>query len=590
MLDIFFYFCTILGFSLLPIGESSIFRKIFQSIALITIVLYLSSILGMLDLGIVAVQSISVALLFFGVWRTHLNKEWYGFLSCGLSLAFIFSLAYFASLGKNFWAWDEFSHWGAQVDYLIAMKEIASDSSVMLFPDYIPGQSLWRYYSYLKINSSDNSAIYFGNYVLIFTLIFCVTSSKGLVKLLQGVFVYLCLLFFFQSLIITLYVDHIQALLLLCFLHNLSSQERVNASYLSLLVCMLVLSKHVGLIFALFAVTSFALNEAFIKKSKMSNMLRNIAVIFIPAMSLFFFWELYVEYYSLKREVVNVDKIILSGFLDTFNHLFASSKGLLNSFFPHANLIRSKYSSDSSVYLWQLISAVFTFVLCVSIFNKDLLKKRILYAVLSFSMIASYVLFLSYIRAGTPWAGDVYSFSRYVCVILFPIVVIPLLKITKIRYLLPLTFGSILLSLPLSPPFSSVFSYVEKSPSVTHRDFDKKAQLVKKYVSSSDVIWYIQPQDSIVSYFVFREKVIPNPVLNFKDGWHLYVKSDLKSLTERLFLFKKNICKVDYIYVDNKDDTFWDDYGIFFGNKRESLLFRINKVDGQCTVIPVVEG
>ncbi|PMG19869.1 hypothetical protein BCU97_23370 [Vibrio splendidus] len=205
-------------------------------------------------------------------------------------------------------------------------------------------------------------------------------------------------------------------------------------------------------------------------------------------------------------------------------------------------------------------------------------------------MIASYVLFLSYIRAGTPWTGDVYSFSRYVCVILFPIVVIPLLKITKIRYLLPLIFGSILLSLPLSPPFSSVFSYVEKSPSVTHRDFDKKAQLVKKYVSSSDVIWYIQPQDSIVSYFVFREKVIPNPVLNFKDGWHLYVKSDLKSLTERLFLFKKNICKVDYIYVDNKDDTFWDDYGIFFGNKRESLLFRINKVDGQCTVIPVVEG
>lgn len=592
MLELLIFFVSILGVSLVPIGEPSYFRRIVQSIALITVTLFIFSVFQILEIGVVTVQATSILFLILGVWNIKSRQNWNELLGRAACLALIFVLAYFASLGKDYWAWDEFSHWGAQVDYLIAMTEIHSDNKILLFPDYIPGLSLWRYYSYLQLDFAGKSSVYFGNYLLIFSLIFSVTSSKGMLRILQVFLVYLCILAFFQSLILTLYVEHIQALLLLCFFVALTSKQSVNIFYLSLLVCMLVLSKHVGLIFAVFAIFSFVCHQVYVKNVEIKVVIKNAFTMTFFSMTLFVIWAAYVGDYSLSRDVVDSDKIILGSFFETLDNMLLSAGGLLNSHFPHANMIKSHYSTEGYVYLWQLVLGVLVYLCAIGVLIKKGCKEKVLYILLSILIIISYVLFLSYIRAGTPWGGDIYSFSRYLCVIIFPIVVLPMLHIKKFQYLSLITVIYLLVTLPISPPIDKQFAYNKGIPSSVHRDFNKKVSLLKAHASSSDSVWYIHSQNTIVSYFVFREKAIPIPVLGFNNGWGLYINKESEgiSLSERIEGFEETICKADYIYVDIMPDDFWEDYGSFFDNRKDTNLFVVNKRNDECLVTPVIEG
>lgn len=585
------FFFVILGFSFIPIGISGYFVRIVQSISLITITLFIFSIFQQLQIGFIFIQCLSIIFLIYRIWLTYNNSDWIELFKIVFCLLFVFIISFFASLGTDYWAWDEFSHWGAQIDYLIAMKELHLDNTILLFPDYIPGLSLWRYFGYNQLGVDDKSSTYFVNYMLLFSIIFSISGSKFCSKtVIKAFIVYFCMLFFFQSLVITLYVDVIQSLLLLAFLSSLNDKTKINIFYLTTLACMMILSKHVGLIFSIISIFSLFLYQLFVRLRSINEAAKELLLISFCSLSLFFMWSFYVEHYSLARSVINHEKIISLGTINTLESVFLSGIGLLYSYFPHAEFIRSTFSIGENIYLWQLLLLCIFYVCFVGLTSKRNIFERKLFVYLSFSYLFIYLLFLSYVRAGTPWGGDLHSFSRYTSVLLFPIVILPILHIFILNKLIVIFIVTFLLAALVSPPIEKLFSFKKSLyPPSIHLDFDKKASTVKKHLTNSDSIWYIHNEDLIVTYFVFRSKVIPYRVLDFSAGWGLYIsRNENIPLAERIITFKKQMCAVDYIYIDNNTEEFWEDFGHLFKNARDIRLFTVSKINDECLINAII--
>src|SRR5690606_33159687 len=103
-------------------------------------------------------------------WR---QRTWQ--IGAGL-LTLVFGLAWSHSTGMRFFAWDEFSHWGLQLKFLATDNRLQTDNAVLLFPDYIPGLSLYRYLSSLFF-STQEAGYHFFNWMMVYAGLLAITST-----------------------------------------------------------------------------------------------------------------------------------------------------------------------------------------------------------------------------------------------------------------------------------------------------------------------------------------------------------------------------------------------------------------------------
>lgn len=535
--------------------------------------LYLFACLQILSLGIIFVNVIGALGCGFALWNLMYEEDnkWI-VIRTGVELSVIFAIAFFASWGAEYWTWDEFSHWGAQIEYLNAQKNIPTESGVLLFPNYIPGISLFRYFGEILLHGTGLSASYFLSWVMALSGLYTVAYSESKYRFLAtAIAVFFAYLIFFQSLVSTLYVDPLQAIFFLCAL-KYAHEKSSDAFKVVVVLCVsLVLMKHVGLIFSLFVLVYFTAVRVFLCEEKPAHVLPRAlclaGLIFIS----YFSWAIYVSVYDLSIGVVDVSKLTVGD--GVFANLWSGLLIVLSNKFIHAGFIEPFYLTGydfKSAPVWVFIAAIFALSAIFVYGSSSSLRNKLLAVGLLVSTNVSYTLFLAYIAAVTPWGLDPYSFARYLMVTLFATFFMQFIMvrnhISKLAIAL-FVVSLVSFSAVVSPSLTSVFVSDKRPPVMVNEEYRLKAETLKKYANETDLVWYVNDQNITLGYFVFRMKAMPLKFVAYSAGYDIYHNNNLErgiNLDYRQHLFARKLCSVNYIYIDKMPYLFWNQFSKFF--------------------------
>lgn len=329
------YLTILIGWAGIPFVRSKLAMLVAP--ASITALLFFFSLVQQLALGVLVVKVAGLASAVFTVALAFKSVEIRkSLLGTGIAFLSIFFLSFLASHGRNYWAWDEFSHWGAQVEYLLAVGNLDRYGDILIFPDYIPGLSLWRYFSRTILVDFGVAAAYFSSLVIVFS---CFIAALGSIKIVRFLIAFLVCNFLFiscfQSLPLTLYADPVQAALLMCGL-ALARDSRNGALALVPVVVLLILSKHVGLIFCLFIFLYYFSRRHFIDQRPTGAVLRDLTVPFSVVSVFFLAWKYYVEHYHLSISQLNLKKVTALNLHEALTYIYDVFLGMLVNKFPHS--------------------------------------------------------------------------------------------------------------------------------------------------------------------------------------------------------------------------------------------------------------
>ncbi len=595
MIEYLKLFLVIYGWSLLCCGrqqEKNPYQYIAACSAII-VTLFVFALFQNLRNGIFFVYAVGLIGIIYGVKQAIYAVGSRGALLHRIVvLTVIFLLAHSASWGADYWTWDEFSHWGAQVEYLTLKGNLHTDARLLLFPEYIPGLSLWRYFGHFVLKKSEAGGTYFANFLLIFLSIYGIAYDKSIGKnIFKFSIVFFGLLIFFQSLVSTLYADPVQSILLLCALKIASEKDLNNFKYLVAVTAAVLLSKHVGLIFSLYIIFYFAIVQIYVYKTPYRSTIYKSATIFAIAVLLYLAWSKYLSYYSLSKDAIDVSPLTKDGVLDLFSKMKMHVLGVLDNRFPHASYMPTIFEFEfvgkgiSLGIFYVLILMISTSLMLLPNNDKRLNLTNYIFII---TTSLSFLIFLAFIRGATlGLTGDIYSFSRYFVVVLYPFIFLQLLNAIDFSIKRSFCIGLIVFTVYLlvSPVFNITLSYKKRDLLGITVDHKAKAAIVKKYTKENSVVWYINT-DVSPAYYMFRARVLPVEVKSFWNGFGLYLFDSLKinkDLDTRIEKFSRMMCDVDLIYVDNVPDEFWVQYtGLFDKTKGQAYIVK-NGLNGHCS-------
>lgn len=548
------------------------------------IVLFVFGCVQQLGVGIKVVIACAVIGGGLSLWRLLKGGEKrFALLRQAVELAIFFAIALIISWGAEYWVWDEFSHWGAEVEFLSITGNLPMAKESLVFPNYIPGITLLRYFATTLLDGSGVSASYFMTWLFSLACLYCVaysqSVSKWLVTLLVIFFTYLAL---FQSLVLTLLVDPLQALLFLCALRF--ARETDNESFWITLfsVAGLVLLKHVGIILAVFVCAYFVANRYLIAKQDLKSTLIKGCVLFVPTVAIYASWEIYVAAYDMVIKFRGPSVLFMGpGFV---SNTASGMHHVLTNLFPHANFLAPAYPLailTPGIPLWEFICLMTGFGWLVNFSTKTDKKSAALAFALLLLTGVGYLFFLAYVTVASGWFNDVQSFSRYFLVVFFATFLLLFLvareNLSIVRGLL-IAIAMAALSYVVAPPMESIFVQSKRPPVPLNEEYRIKAAQLKKYATGTELILYIDGKDSSFGYFMFRQKTLPLRYMSYNQTYFIH-QSD-SEIQDRLNLFRKRLCRFDYVYADNSSEEFWNRNASVF-DIPGGHVYKVTRVDAQ---------
>lgn len=586
-------FFSFLGWSLVGLRFTrNYYEAPIWGLCAITVVIYLFSLINLLTpISLLVVGFGCAFFVFDGIYRGKVREKeiWVGMTLCGV----LMGLAVIHSLGMKFNAWDEFSHWGLQLRYLAVLGEVQKDNEHLLFPDYIPGLSLFRQLA--GIRATDEQLFYVLNWF------FAYCCMLGSVSILAGprlsflrfslcfITVFFGYTLFFQSLVETMYIDPVQSLLLLTIFTLIvnSRGEPPHFWRLAPLLMCLALTKHVGIVFVTFAI-GLALVVNWSESKRLSRIeVRYYFCLLVACFSLVFLWKMYVRFYDLAPGV----SLNLTSFSSDYaGVLLENVKGVLHNRFPHAMYTQANpYFARPHLFgsLWEVLlvslGAVFTLYVFLT---KDIRRIYGPVAIYLWVCLAAYILFLATVRGATTWSGDVWSFARYVSTLLFAIVFSSLILFFRESrawaHTAVASAAVVWCSLSVAPSPASLFLVGARENSSLRSSLDTLAQKVKSVVPNNATVWYIYEDDggaAGIKYFSNRYSLFPIKFLPPQVNGPFFSVRSLEGAPSRAGTkeaFRDVLKRVDYVITDSPSPLFWRRYGEFFSSQ-DSVVYEVVK-------------
>ncbi len=295
----------------------------FVTIAGITSLLYVFSLVNFLKQGLIIIIVIMVGLGIFSFfnWPSKTLQENKKITAPLLAWSVIFLLTAIYTVGTLFYNWDEFSYWGVIYKYLLSTNHLPDMASNLVVSNYPPFTAIFQYFVGTVVKGSESSA-YFAQILLSFSALIAILPNKNWKDwkkylLILGV-CYLSV-FPFDLRFQTLYVDLMLGLLFgaglasAAFNQNLSA-ERVTTVILASVA--LVLTKPLGIIFAVvnvavlyfdFLFTKYQINSFKAFFVSLFKPLKNIKIIMVIGIVL-----LALISWSTHTKQVNTTKVNLS--------------------------------------------------------------------------------------------------------------------------------------------------------------------------------------------------------------------------------------------------------------------------------------
>lgn len=244
-------------------------------------VLFLFAVAGWLRIGvkvlIVLCGAMAVCGILYAARRKELADAWKRIATPATAL-FLFAVIWsvYTSYGRVADEWDEFSHWADTVKRMLTVHAIPTEADGAQFPSYPPAMALLQYF----VQMLDGKAVPFTEWQLYVTYqlfsaaillpVFDKLSAKDGI----GRFLLAALLLIMQPIVLfyhpigKLFIDCFLGLLFGCVL-SFGMDEETDAFrtvYFCLSLFVLVLTKEVGLLFALLAAVIVTVEQLVFKK------------------------------------------------------------------------------------------------------------------------------------------------------------------------------------------------------------------------------------------------------------------------------------------------------------------------------------
>ncbi len=593
-LNIIFILISFYGWSLFGASKlKNVFYAPLWGICVVSLIVYFGALLGFLyDFALLAISLGFLFLIYSCCKQFWCNAE---LRILTIWFVIVAILAFFNSRGSVPHAWDEFTHWSAQLQQLKIFQTLQTDKSGLVFYHYIPGLSILRYLGYGFLETKEESAYYISWLFVYFS--FLSILAKGNSFSLRNTMLFIGLFFgymlFFQFLSMTLYVDQIQAVLLLalvCILFN--DNKKLDFVVLIPLFLFLAITKHVGIILGCLLLLAYLVDQyiryRIISKSQLIVSLAIIGLMCLIVRS----WSIYSGHHDilpansgLSISAFNFSRV--TDRVDIIAYYVNNTISILLSKYPHAIFGTPAFSYSTYIdSLWKMI----IFTLGYIAFSILILKKNERFILLSrsislFLICILYILILSVIQILLRWSVDPWSFSRYLSVTLFPTMIYSYVYILRSKSARMLSISApfliiLFFSLPVMPSFSQLWRGSTQPVDPMQRSIEKLKKDVKSVVKNQYehlTVLYIYDENKTkqngLEYYIARTALFPMRFTRAIDSDCLSQAEDQCDLD-----LSSIIPKIDLILLDNPSAKFLEKYGALFSDT-EHLVYQVVKDD-----------
>lgn len=566
----------------------------------VAVLLYVAALAGLLlPAALLLAMAGVLYTLYAAAWRGGWKTFDFRFIAGASSLAFLLALS--NSTGMRFFAWDEFSHWGLQLKFLLHTHALQTDNLDLIFPNYIPGLSLYRYLGGLFDSSFEQGASLLNWYLAYMCLLAAATGlvdrtrnvtswARATAVWFMGFFGYFL---FFQALVATMYVDSLQSLLLLACFVAAPQMWRGARPLLAIapLLVLIVLTKHVGIVLACMAIGLCAVASYAETGRLRASDLKRCAALLAICLMFWLSWRLHVDFHDLQAPWrLRIDN--LSGDSHgVWAAFYGNVVGVLQGRFPHAQYFGEPLLpfSPGLLYMGCVMAGAGIVALGLWLASARPLRKAygLMLAYLLLCLLA-YLLLLAGIRGAAGWASDVWSFSRYYSALLFPCLFFLLIWFIRKQggalAAWVMAAASAGACITLTAGVDELFRLQPRPLPAIRAAADALADEVRPLVPAQARTWYVYDADDGLRYYLTRYTLYPIRELPSIQTWHYFSREALSrpmDETNSPQAFAETLRQLDYVIVDAPNPEFWARYDYFFPDREHRVYKVVRSLDGE---------
>lgn len=598
------------------------------------LILFSFGMLNILRAGVYFLLVLSIIAVGYTVVFCMRKKAWERVLSDAFTPAgIIFIVLYFAlcyfNAGWLATGWDEFSHWADVVKAMSAINAFGTSSlSHCMFQSYPPAMSLFQYFFqvlYQIVDVADGFSEWrlifaFQLYVVALLLPFVSMgiernkSTPIIIYILRALIILLALAYFkLTAVLYSIYIDCFVAIVAAtAIVHgmNNSSSEKYRNTIVFLSCAILVLSKDVGLYFAVFAATTNCITyfakkhrgahdtkptpKPFLSKKDLLFLLLSAGCVAVPKL----LWNLKIH---LDNAIIRFESLYgIDTLLDVF---LGKDTSYRSTVFPtfFSKLINDRYNAGdyymplSSVVIL-LLGGLFFILISKKIFNK---KVAILYFITLVMMAVIYLVGLpiTYIMKFSEYeATTLASLERYSGILtscLWLVIILTCLSsiFCTQRYLRRLVvFFLIVFTCSGRIDYRSYISRENVRNALAERAvYNSVSTTVLNSIDEEQANICVIAQGSLgAPKYTYAFLLRPHTVgLNWSFGEEPLYDGDIYTTIIAPENFKQEILNdFDYVLISNADDYFTETYSGFFDDDIVQYgLYKVDKTAERCRFV-----
>lgn len=619
--------------SLAILFQKRLLETVFVASGLIILVLFLFGLLnfrGDLLVGYWLIIVLSIIAAVFSIRTIYKKRETLKELALwqGLVIVGIFSFAsLYINYNRLFISWDEFSHWGIVVKHMYSLNALGSIAgSKLLFPDYFPGISLFEYFFTRANTSFIEYPVYMASNFLFFSMVFMFMKKINLkTALITLTFLTIPLIIgasaslaFYSNILVDVLIGCLFGFSVAVYFYNKYSEDNsFTVLLITVSLAVLVVSKDIGIMLAVFALGIFAIDSLLYRRREVMEYLsaknkrinaRRLALLLLPSVIAAISWLVYKIHLKIAGVAPSWKSADIGGLLG--GHLKVYQTQTIDSFWykffttPFTPLPTSLFGSMVVLliilYLWSV------FIKNRTIARRLLLSGSLLFAglfVYAAAILTLYVLIFSEYEA-----TKLASWERYMATYLTAFAIFVLsafLYDTRIlqsfykkhKDILLVTFLFLAMAVGFMAAratregqvLSSVAHARKEVAAIrTTRQQYEEAQDWKQCLNSPDDKLNIIATNTkgnernILKYTLYPAMAQSYYRFDFSEGEKPYYSGDIWTMILTPQDWGKYIAQnYTLVYIYKYDEPFKASYGSYFDNLKDDQLYRVVKTNNK---------
>lgn len=484
----------------------------------------------------------------------------------------------FVNYNRPAWEWDDFSHWARVVKNMNWTRHLNRASDAYLgFLYYPPNVSLFLYFFdwgvFTEWQLFYAQSLYI--WTLVFPIVFYLGNNKSNVyKILLTILVLSIPSSINITAYITLFVDTIMGLLLGYAMVEYMFEENIKLRFIniSLSLMALTLTKDAGVILSILFVLIIFVNEVikYFKNSKNYELKKNIVLNFrylffniLLVVIVYISYKMYLNYVGIQN--VDYAKDYTSGGLFQLN----SWSGITIKNFYH-KIFDYSFGNLFNLTTVNIILVILFLAMILLKLNNEKQTNFVNVILLTLFGFIIYLLLLlyTYICRFDEYEGvNLASYDRYISTyLLFLFVTVIIAFVHSFPKKINIIIAFIIFSLMFSP-IKGLFQitlgviYNKNNKIQESEYYNSKADYIKNYIDVNDAVTIISIGNSGYNYMRITYSMGPEYKLYYL-GEPSTTKESMYSnvLLPKEFMKKLSDNSVRYVYLDNINDKFMNDY------------------------------